>query len=195
MSTQLQVVKLASAVLCCWTPPPSIGHGVLMRFTSRPSALCASTLAAAHLAASEVGATGCVRQRGTWRARQCPGYSAGNQRARHETQDHRMTVDHLHDNDERGPGRWQLALIFNWMQQPQRIKHILGKRENAVMTQVCCTVAPYLPMAIVRRELQIDARCTHDCRSCRCPPSRGPGFQARSQAMSPQPDGQVTPSR
>jgi len=53
--------------------------------------------------------------------------------------------------------RWQLALLSTWIRQPQRTMHFLGKRENAVTTQVRCAVAPYLLMAIVRRELQIDA--------------------------------------
>ena len=38
-----------------------------------------------------------------------------------------------------------------------RIKHFLGTSENAVKTQVWCAVATYVLIAIVKKELQLDA--------------------------------------
>jgi hypothetical protein len=38
-----------------------------------------------------------------------------------------------------------------------RIKHFLGNSENAVKTQVWCAVATYVLIAIVKKELQLDA--------------------------------------
>ena len=38
-----------------------------------------------------------------------------------------------------------------------RIKKFLGNSENAVKTQIWCAVSTYVLIAIVKRELQIDA--------------------------------------
>ena len=53
--------------------------------------------------------------------------------------------------------RWQVELFFKWIKQHLRIKHFLGNSENAVKTQVWCAVATYVLIAIVKKELQIDA--------------------------------------
>ena len=53
--------------------------------------------------------------------------------------------------------RWQVELFFKWIKQHLRIKHFLGNSENAVKTQVWCAVATYVLIAIVRKELQIEA--------------------------------------
>ena len=53
--------------------------------------------------------------------------------------------------------RWQVELFFKWIKQHLRIKHFLGTSENAVKTQVWCAVATYVLIAIVKRELQLDA--------------------------------------
>ncbi len=53
--------------------------------------------------------------------------------------------------------RWQVELFFKWIKQHLRIKHFLGNIENAVKTQVWCAVATYVLIAIVKKELQIDA--------------------------------------
>ncbi len=53
--------------------------------------------------------------------------------------------------------RWQVELFFKWIKQHLRIKHFLGNSENAVKTQVWCAVATYVLIAIVRRELQLEA--------------------------------------
>jgi len=53
--------------------------------------------------------------------------------------------------------RWQVELFFKWIKQHLRIKHFLGNSENAVKTQVWCAVATYVIIAIIRKELQLDA--------------------------------------
>jgi len=53
--------------------------------------------------------------------------------------------------------RWQVEMFFKWIKQHLRIKHFLGNSENAVKTQVWCAVATYVLIAIVRKELQLEA--------------------------------------
>ena len=53
--------------------------------------------------------------------------------------------------------RWQVELFFKWIKQHLRIKRFLGTSENAVKTQVWCAVATYVLIAIVKKELQLDA--------------------------------------
>jgi hypothetical protein len=53
--------------------------------------------------------------------------------------------------------RWQVELFFKWIKQHLRIKHFLGTSENAVKTQLWCAIATYLIIAIVKKELQVDA--------------------------------------
>ena len=53
--------------------------------------------------------------------------------------------------------RWQVELFFKWIKQHLRIKHFLGNSENAVKTQVWCAVATYVLIAIVKKELHLDA--------------------------------------
>ena len=53
--------------------------------------------------------------------------------------------------------RWQVELFFKWIKQHLRIKHFIGTSENAVKTQVWCAIATYVLIAIVRKELQLDA--------------------------------------
>ena len=53
--------------------------------------------------------------------------------------------------------RWQVELFFKWIKQHLRIKHFMGNSENAVKTQVWCAVATYVLIAIVKKELQLDA--------------------------------------
>lgn len=47
--------------------------------------------------------------------------------------------------------------MFKWIKQHLRIKKFLGNSENAVKTQVWCAVATYVLIAIVKKELQLDA--------------------------------------
>ncbi len=53
--------------------------------------------------------------------------------------------------------RWQVELFFKWIKQHLRIKKFLGTSENAVKTQIWCAVATYVLIAIVRKELHLDA--------------------------------------
>ena len=53
--------------------------------------------------------------------------------------------------------RWQVELFFKWVKQHLRIKHFLGNSENAVKTQIWCAVATYVLIAIVKKELRLDA--------------------------------------
>ena len=53
--------------------------------------------------------------------------------------------------------RWQVELFFKWIKQHLRIKHFLGNSENAVKTQIWCAIATYVLIAIVKKELQLDA--------------------------------------
>jgi len=53
--------------------------------------------------------------------------------------------------------RWQVELFFRWIKQHLRIKRFLGTSENAVKTQIWCAVTTYVLIAIVKKELQLDA--------------------------------------
>jgi hypothetical protein len=53
--------------------------------------------------------------------------------------------------------RWQVELFFKWIKQHLRIKRFLGTSENAVKTQIWCAVATYVLIAIVKKELQLEA--------------------------------------
>jgi hypothetical protein len=53
--------------------------------------------------------------------------------------------------------RWQVELFFKWIKQHLRIKKFLGTSENAVKTQVWCAIATYVLIAIVKKELHLDA--------------------------------------
>ena len=53
--------------------------------------------------------------------------------------------------------RWQVELFFKWIKQHLRIKKFLGTSENAVKTQIWCVVSTYVLIAIVKKELQLNA--------------------------------------
>ncbi|MDA8093979.1 MAG: IS4 family transposase [Betaproteobacteria bacterium] len=53
--------------------------------------------------------------------------------------------------------RWQVELFFKWIKQHLHIKRFLGTSENAVKTQIWCAVATYVLIAIVKKELHLDA--------------------------------------
>ena len=46
---------------------------------------------------------------------------------------------------------------LKWIKQHLRIKRFLGTSENAVKTQIWCAVATYVLIAIVKKELHLDA--------------------------------------
>lgn len=53
--------------------------------------------------------------------------------------------------------RWQVELFFKWVKQHLRIKRFYGTSENAVKTQIWTAVSIYVLIAIVKKELQLDA--------------------------------------
>jgi hypothetical protein len=53
--------------------------------------------------------------------------------------------------------RWQVELFFKWIKQHLRIKRFIGNSENAVKTQVWCAISTYVLIAIIKKELQLDA--------------------------------------
>jgi hypothetical protein len=53
--------------------------------------------------------------------------------------------------------RWQVELFFKWIKQHLRVKRFLGTSENAVKTQIWCAIATYLLVAILKKELHLDA--------------------------------------
>jgi len=53
--------------------------------------------------------------------------------------------------------RWQVELFFKWIKQHLRITQFYGTTENAVKAQVWSAVSTYLLVAIVKKELQLDA--------------------------------------
>jgi transposase len=53
--------------------------------------------------------------------------------------------------------RWQVELFFKWIKQHLRIKRFLGTSENAVKTQIWCAVSTYVLIAIVKKELHLEA--------------------------------------
>lgn len=53
--------------------------------------------------------------------------------------------------------RWQVELFFKWIKQHLRIKRFYGTSENAVKTQVWIAVSVYVLIAIIKKELGLDA--------------------------------------
>jgi hypothetical protein len=50
-----------------------------------------------------------------------------------------------------------VAHSFKWIKQHLRIKRFLGTSENAVKTQIWCAVSTYVLIAIIKKELHLDA--------------------------------------
>ncbi len=53
--------------------------------------------------------------------------------------------------------RWRVELFFKWVKQNLRIKHFFGTSDNAVKTQVWIAICVYVLVAIVRKELGLEA--------------------------------------
>ena len=53
--------------------------------------------------------------------------------------------------------RWQVELFFKWIKQHLRIKSFYGTTENAVKTQIWIAVSVYVLVAIVRKQLGLEA--------------------------------------
>ena len=48
-------------------------------------------------------------------------------------------------------------MLFKWIKQHLRVKRFLATSENAVRSQIWCAVATYVLIAIVKKELNLDA--------------------------------------
>ena len=53
--------------------------------------------------------------------------------------------------------RWHVELFFKWIKGNLRIKRFYGTSENAVKTQVWIAVSVYVLVAIIKKELQLEA--------------------------------------
>lgn len=53
--------------------------------------------------------------------------------------------------------RWQVELFFKWIKQHLRIKSFFGTSENAVKSQIWIAVSVYVSVAIIKKQLQLDA--------------------------------------
>jgi hypothetical protein len=53
--------------------------------------------------------------------------------------------------------RWQVELFFKWIKQHLRIKSFYGTSENALKTQIWIAISVYVLVAIVKKELQLEA--------------------------------------
>lgn len=53
--------------------------------------------------------------------------------------------------------RWQVELFFKWIKQHLRIKNFYGTSENALRTQIWIAISVYVLVAIVKKELHLDA--------------------------------------
>jgi len=62
-----------------------------------------------------------------------------------------LTVSHLYRL------RWRVELFFKWIKQHLRIKAFYGTSPNAVRTQLWIAVSVYVLVAIVRKQLKIEA--------------------------------------
>jgi hypothetical protein len=47
--------------------------------------------------------------------------------------------------------------LFKWIKQHLRVKRFLATSENAVRSQIWCAIATYVLIAIVKKELNLDA--------------------------------------
>ena len=53
--------------------------------------------------------------------------------------------------------RWQIELFFKWIKQHLRIKAFYGTTPNAVKTQVWISISVYVLVAILKKDLQLEA--------------------------------------
>jgi hypothetical protein len=53
--------------------------------------------------------------------------------------------------------RWQIELFFKWIKQHLRIKAFYGTTPNAVKTQIWIAISVYVLVAILKKELDLDA--------------------------------------
>lgn len=53
--------------------------------------------------------------------------------------------------------RWQVELFFKWIKQNLRVKQFYGTSENAVKTQIWIAVSVYVLVAIIKKQLNLNA--------------------------------------
>ena len=53
--------------------------------------------------------------------------------------------------------RWAVELFFKWIKQNLRIKRFYGTSENAVRTQIWIAISVYVLVAIIKKELKLEA--------------------------------------
>jgi hypothetical protein len=53
--------------------------------------------------------------------------------------------------------RWQVELFFKWIKQHLKIKRFVGISENAVKIQIWSAVSTYVLIAIIKKELHLEA--------------------------------------
>ena len=53
--------------------------------------------------------------------------------------------------------RWHVELFFKWIKQHLRIKRFLTTSENGVKAQIWCAISTYVLIAIVKKELHLNA--------------------------------------
>jgi hypothetical protein len=53
--------------------------------------------------------------------------------------------------------RWQVELFFKWIKQHLRIKRFYGTSENAVRTQIWIAISVYVLVAIIKKQLKLEA--------------------------------------
>ncbi len=53
--------------------------------------------------------------------------------------------------------RWQVELFFKWIKQHLRIKRFIATSENAVRSHIWCAIATYVPIAMGKKEMKLDA--------------------------------------
>ena len=93
------------------------------------------------------------------------GYPAHLRRIRFKDPESGKTLVFLTNNTTLPPltiaalykSRWQVELFFKWIKQHLRIKRFLGTSENAVKTQIWCAVSTYVLIAILKKELHLNA--------------------------------------
>ena len=94
-----------------------------------------------------------------------PPYPYQHQRIRFKDPDSGKTLVFLTNNMLLPPpniaalykSRWQIELFFKWIKQHLRIRKFLGASENTAKTPIWCAVSTYVLLAIVKKELQLDA--------------------------------------
>jgi transposase len=53
--------------------------------------------------------------------------------------------------------RWQVELFFKWIKQHLKIKRFMGTSKNAVKIQIWSAISTYVLIAIVKKELHLEA--------------------------------------